>query len=129
VTNSAYDILRRSHRHPTQPLFPVDEDGDEIDSVPWLADPTVSIPDTVEQNELSKDLCRILDELPDSYRSVLTLIDIHDLDYTEAAQALKIPIGTVKSRLARARFQMKEKLKGNLNYGNHSVHTNPCTAV
>jgi RNA polymerase sigma-70 factor (ECF subfamily) len=65
----------------------------------------------VEQNELSKDIYRILDELPEVYRSVLTLIDVNDLDYTEAAQALKVPIGTVKSRLARARLQMKNKLR------------------
>jgi RNA polymerase sigma-70 factor (ECF subfamily) len=111
VTNSAYDILRRSQRHPTRSLFPVDDDGEEIESVGWLADPNASVQDTVEQNELSKDIYRILDELPEVYRSVLTLIDVNDLDYTEAAQALKVPIGTVKSRLARARIQMKNKLR------------------
>jgi len=63
----------------------------------WLADPGISVQATVEQNELSKDIYRILDELPDVYRSVLTLIDVRDIDYTEAAQALNILIGTVKS--------------------------------
>jgi len=116
VTNSAYDMLRRSRRHPTQPLFPVDEDGEEIESAAWLVDPNASIQSTVEQNELSKDIYKVLDELPTVYRSVLTLIDVHDLDYTEAAQALKVPIGTVKSRLARARLQMKEKLGNGLNH-------------
>lgn len=43
---------------------------------------------------------------------MITLIDLYELDYTEAAQILHIPLGTVKSRLARARLQMKEKLKG-----------------
>jgi len=116
VSNSAYDMLRRSRRHPTQPLFPVDEDGEEIESAAWLVDPNASIQSTVEQNELSKDIYKVLDELPTVYRSVLTLIDVHDLDYTEAAQALKVPIGTVKSRLARARLQMKEKLGNGLNH-------------
>ena len=129
VTNSTYDMLRRSRRHPTQPLFPVDDDGEEVESAAWLADPNTSVQSTVEQNELSKDIYRVLDELPDAYRSVLTLIDVHDLDYTEAAQALKIPIGTVKSRLARARLQMQEKLRGSLNYGNRSVGINPCLAA
>lgn len=129
VTNSTYDMLRRSRRHPTQPLFPVDDEGEEVESAAWLADPNTSVQSTVEQNELSKDIYRVLDELPDAYRSVLTLIDVHDLDYTEAAQALKIPIGTVKSRLARARLQMQEKLRGNLNYGNRSVGANPCLAA
>lgn len=119
VTNSAYDILRRAHRHPTQPLFPEDQDGEEIESPTWLADPNVSVQESVEQKETAKHLYQALDELPEVYRSVLTLVDLHEFDYTEAAQALKVPIGTVKSRLARARLQMKEKLRrgfGHLRY-------------
>ena len=129
VTNSTYDMLRRSQRHPSQPLFPVDDDGEEIESAPWLADPTASVQDRVEQDEFSKALYRMLDELPDAYRSVLTLVDLYEFDYTEAAQALKVPIGTVKSRLARARMQMKEKLRANLNYGNQFASVNPCVAA
>jgi RNA polymerase sigma-70 factor (ECF subfamily) len=53
----------------------------------------------------------MLDELPEVFRSVITLIDIHGLDYMEAARALNVPIGTVKSRLARARLQMQMKLQ------------------
>lgn len=111
VTNSAYDILRQSRRHPAQPLLPENEDGEEIDSPAWLADPATSVQKTVEQNEDSKRLYQMLDELPNAYRSVITLIDIYELDYTEAAKILKVPLGTVKSRLARARLQMKEKLR------------------
>jgi RNA polymerase sigma-70 factor (ECF subfamily) len=111
VTNSAYDILRRSHRHPNQPLFPEDENGEEMESAAWLSDPASSVQDIIEQNELSKDIYKMLDELPEVYRSVITLIDINELDYKEAAQALGVPIGTVKSRLARARIQMKNKLR------------------
>ena len=44
------------------------------------------------------------------YRTVLTLVDLHELDYVEVADALQIPIGTVKSRLARACLKMSEKL-------------------
>jgi RNA polymerase sigma-70 factor (ECF subfamily) len=110
VTNSAYDLLRRTHRHPTAPLFPVDEDGEEMESPAWIADPNASVQQTVEQKEETEQIYRLLDELPPVYRSVLTLIDIHELDYTEAARILNVPLGTVKSRLARARLQMKEKL-------------------
>lgn len=113
VTNSAYDSYRRSRRHPTQPLFPQDEDGEEIESPVWLIDTMSSVQDRVEENELSKDIYKMLDELPDVYRSVLTLIDIDELDYAEAAEALRVPVGTVKSRLARARLQMRSKLRGN----------------
>ena len=111
VTNSAYDILRRSFRHPDQPLFPEDENGEEMESARWLADRGPSVQDAVEQNELSEHIYKILDDLPEVYRSVLTLVDIHELDYAEAAQALQVPLGTIKSRLARARLRMKEKLQ------------------
>jgi RNA polymerase sigma-70 factor (ECF subfamily) len=113
VTNSAYDMLRRSQRHPTQPLFPEDDNGEEIESPTWLADPNASVQEEVEQNELSNSIYKMLDELPEVYRSVITLIDINEFDYAEAAEALKVPIGTVKSRLARARMQMQNKLRHN----------------
>lgn len=111
VTNSAYDQLRRSQRHPTQPLFPEDEHGEDVESPTWLADPAPSVQELVEQHEISNQIYQALDELPDVFRSVLTLIDVNDMDYTEAAKALGVPIGTVKSRLARARLQMQKKLK------------------
>jgi len=86
TTNSAYDILRRSGHRPTQPLYPEDENGDELESAPWLADSTVSVQDTVEQNELSKELIAIIDQLPKSNRSVLILVDINQFDYQEVAE-------------------------------------------
>lgn len=115
VTNSAYDILRRAHRHPSQPLFPEDENGEEVESPAWLADPQASVQARVEQHELVKSIYRSMDELPEVYRTVLTLIDLYELDYQEAAEALRVPIGTIKSRLARARLWMKEKLGNSLN--------------
>ncbi|MFT3894420.1 MAG: sigma-70 family RNA polymerase sigma factor [Anaerolineales bacterium] len=83
----------------------------------------------MEHNEFSKDIYKVLDELPAAYRSVLTLVDVQELDYMEAAEALNIPIGTVKSRLARARLQMQEKLKGTSMYRNPVARVNPCLAV
>jgi len=115
VTNCAYDILRRSQRHPSQPLFPEDDNGEELDSAPWLADPSASVQDAVEQAELSEEIRGLMEQLPEAYRNVLTLVDVYQFDYLEAAQTLRVPIGTVKSRLARARMQMKEMLKDVLN--------------
>ena len=112
VTNSAYDLLRHSRRRPVQPLFPTDENGEEVESPAWLADPAASVETTVVQHENAERLYKMLDELPEVFRSVITLIDVQDLDYTEAAQVLNVPMGTVKSRLARARLQMKTKLLG-----------------
>jgi RNA polymerase sigma-70 factor (ECF subfamily) len=112
VTNSAYDILRRAKRHPTEPLFPEDKDGEEMESPKWLADTSTSVQATVEQHEFSNQIYQLLDELPVAYCSVITLIDINEFDYSEAAKILQVPIGTVKSRLVRGRLQMQEKLRG-----------------
>jgi RNA polymerase sigma-70 factor (ECF subfamily) len=111
VTNTTYDVMRQTSRRPTQPLFPDDEDGDEMDSPAWLADPNVSVEGSVEQNEKAKVIHCALNELQDIYRHVITLIDMQDFDYEEAARALNIPVGTVKSRLARARLQLRDKLR------------------
>ena len=122
VTNTAYDWLRQSARRPSQPLFPKDEHGEEMESPYWLADPNALVEDIVERNESEKFLYRKLDELQDIYRDIITLIDVQGFDYLEAAQALNVPMGTVKSRLARARLQMKEKLTSRLEQKS-PVHT------
>jgi RNA polymerase sigma-70 factor, ECF subfamily len=111
VTNTPYDLLRGFNKHPTQPLFPVDEYGKELESISWITDPEAGVETTFDRKETSKRLLQALDELPADYRSVLTLIDLYELDYSEATQILNIPAGTVKSRLARARLRMQNKMR------------------
>ena len=122
VTNTAYDWPRQSARRPSQPLFPKDEHGEEMETPDWIADPNTLVEDAVERNENEEFLYRTLDELQDIYRDIITLIDIQGFDYLEAAQALNVPVGTVKSRIARARLQMKEKLTSKLEQ-NRPGHT------
>jgi RNA polymerase sigma-70 factor (ECF subfamily) len=129
VTNSAYDWLRRSQRHPMQPLFPEDENGEEIESPAWIVDPTASVQERVEGNEISQAIYRMLDELPEEYRTVLTLIDVNELDYAEAAEVLGVPIGTVKSRLARARLKMQSKLRTSQEYQTNFPNLNTSLAT
>jgi RNA polymerase sigma-70 factor (ECF subfamily) len=109
VTNTAYDLVRKFHRHPLQPLFAENEGGEELDTAPWMVDAKASVQEAVGRNEVSRDLRKLLDEIPAVYRTVLILSDVYELDYAEVARALHIPLGTVKSRLARARFKMREK--------------------
>lgn len=110
ITNSSYDMLRRSQRCPTQPLFPEDGDGEEMDSPSWLSDGGHSVQDAVEQDEFAIQLYRTLERLPAIYHDVLMLIDLHEFDYAEAAACLGVPLGTIKSRLVRARLRMQELL-------------------
>ena len=48
--------------------------------------------------------------MPDAQRAVLVLREYHDLDYQEIADALELDVGTVKSRLSRARSALREYL-------------------
>ena len=46
------------------------------------------------------------------FRAVVVLVDVQGMDYAEAAESIKSPLGTIKSRLARARSKMQECLHG-----------------
>lgn len=59
---------------------------------------------------LKEDLERAVEELPDVYRSVLVLADVQGFTYAEIADVLDVPMGTVRSRLARARSRLQEAL-------------------
>jgi RNA polymerase sigma-70 factor (ECF subfamily) len=60
---------------------------------------------------MDEQLVHALDELPEDYRAVLLLWAVEDLSYKEIAHALEIPIGTVMSRLHRARQRLAEQLR------------------
>jgi RNA polymerase sigma-70 factor (ECF subfamily) len=112
VTNACYDELRWRKRRPTTPLEPVDEDNETIESPHWLADPGESPEEAAERAELSSALQSCLDELPEDFRAVVILVDIQGFDYLDASEVIKKPLGTVKSRLARARVRLRDCLQG-----------------
>jgi RNA polymerase sigma-70 factor (ECF subfamily) len=59
---------------------------------------------------LREDIERALDALPDAFRIAIVLVDVQGYSYSEAAELLGAPIGTVRSRLARARTQLQRAL-------------------
>ncbi len=111
VTNACYDELRRRKRRPTVSLEPVNEDDEEIESPIWLADDAPSPEDHLEQSELEEALQTCLHGLPEEFRAVVLMVDIEGLDYQEVSLAIGKPLGTVKSRLARARLKMRDCLQ------------------
>jgi RNA polymerase sigma-70 factor, ECF subfamily len=111
VTNLCLDELRRLKRRPTVPLVPADPEGEEIDSPYWMADPKMNVEEAVENMELDSTLRRLVEELPLEYRTALVMVDILEFDYAEAAQSMGVPIGTLKSRLVRARLRLRNKLE------------------
>jgi RNA polymerase sigma-70 factor (ECF subfamily) len=112
VTNACYDELRRQKRRPSTPLEPDTEDGEEMDSPRWLADPNLTPAQQLEADELEHAIQHCLDALPSEFRTVVVMADIEGLDYTEVAAAAHVPLGTIKSRLARARLRLRECLQG-----------------
>lgn len=112
VTNACYDELRRKQRRPTVPLEPATEDEDEMESPRWLADTSMSPEQKAEADELEHAIQHCLDALPTDFRTVVVLADIQGLDYSEIADSVRTPLGTIKSRLARARLRLRECLQG-----------------
>ncbi len=64
-----------------------------------------------EQNQTLKVLQESLDELPENMREILLMVGLNDLSYEEASAMLTVPIGTVRSRLSRARAALREKIR------------------
>nr|WP_315383189.1 sigma-70 family RNA polymerase sigma factor [uncultured Sphingomonas sp.] len=97
--NLALDRLRRRARRGPEAA---------IDSVPeqWLA-----VPAEQERTIAQQDLLAQLALLPEDQRAVLLLVGVEDLSYAEAAAVLGVPLGTVMSRLSRARERLRRQLE------------------
>jgi RNA polymerase sigma-70 factor (ECF subfamily) len=111
VVNACYDELRRQRRQHSVPLDQFNAEGDEIETSFWLVDPQADPEAQFESAELENAIQKNLDKLPPVYRLMLVLVDIEGMSYEEAAMAAGVPVGTVKSRLARARVQMQRSLQ------------------
>ena len=112
VTNACYDELRRQKRRPSVPLEPMTDDDEEIETPRWLADTSMTPAEKAEADELEHAIQHCLNALPTDFRTVVVLADIQGLDYSEIASAIRTPLGTIKSRLARARLRLRECLQG-----------------
>ncbi len=105
ASNLSYDFLRSSRRRPE----------DSLDAS--LLNPGFDVPsktETPEQQTLRGELGAVIQQailsLAEDQRLVLVLIDVEGLSYEEAAEAAGISVGTVKSRLSRARARVREHL-------------------
>ncbi|MEW6178832.1 MAG: sigma-70 family RNA polymerase sigma factor [Chloroflexota bacterium] len=113
VTNACYDELRRRQRRPSVSLEPVSaEDDEEIESPAWLADHNPQPDEEMETRELEAAIQHCIQDLPEEFRAVVILVDIQGMDYNEVSQAIGKPLGTIKSRVARARLRLRECLSG-----------------
>ncbi len=85
--------------------------GDTADKIPPLwSDPPETPESALIRRETSMTLQRLIEGLPAEFREVLVLREFNDLSYREIAHAVDAPVGTVMSRLARARSMLREAL-------------------
>ncbi len=104
VSNVCLDFLRSKNRRPTVSLSVEDDDGE--DTQLDVADESQS-PELLLDRKLTRESVRRgLDSLPPDYRQILLLREIQGLSYDEIAQALGLEVGTVKSRIFRARKRL-----------------------
>lgn len=108
VTNACYDDLRSRKRRPTI-SWDEFEDLDE-DANPYLVDYGESPEESMQRGELSALLDRALASLSQDHWMVLVLVDRLEYTYEEVAEVLNMQLGTVKSRLSRARARMQKAL-------------------
>lgn len=109
VTNTCYDHLRRQKRRASVSLDELLEQAGTDTALPQIVD--TEDPEMVAVNREGMTLLlQAVEQLPHWHRDVVLLIDIHGYDYAEAAEMLNIPLGTIKSRLSRARASLRNQL-------------------
>lgn len=84
------------------------DDGEYVMQIP---DGSPSIQEILEREEMQEFIWKALDELKENHRLVLVLADIKGYDYTEVADIIGVPVGTVKSRISRARLKLAEIIR------------------
>jgi RNA polymerase sigma-70 factor (ECF subfamily) len=108
VANLSRDELRRRVRRPQTSLEAARDDPDRASLDPVDASPSPET--TALTGDLRDVLQRALQQLPEEWREIVVLSDVHDLAYDEIARITDLPLGTVKSRLSRARGRLRDIL-------------------
>jgi len=104
VRNATYDWLRKKQRNDETIQF--DEELHLPDEVVWQSEEMIA-----EQRQVVR---QAIEELPVGYREVTVLRELEGVSYREIAAILQVPVGTVMSRLARARNQLQRCLPARL---------------
>jgi RNA polymerase sigma-70 factor, ECF subfamily len=108
AANKAKDALRKAHRTTTVPIGTISEDEDmSFDEMLNTLESYNTLPDDeLQRNETAAHVDEVIANMPDGLREILILAYFNKFSYKQMADALSIPIGTVKSRLhtAVARF-------------------------
>ncbi len=111
VTNACYDGLRRRRRAALSLDELADGRADADDQPALVSDPEDSPEQVALRQALSTAIQDCLNQLPPTFRTVAIMSDVQDYAYDEIAIALNLSLGTVKSRLSRARHKLRDCLR------------------
>lgn len=111
ATHASIDELRRRQRRPTLSIDAEDDNGMDQEVAGWMADPQPLPEEITESKELQQAVHAVLEEVRPVYRAAVVLVDLQGLDYEEASEVLGVPVGTLKSRLARGRIMMRSLME------------------
>ncbi len=112
LNTSAINRYRKQATHPTPAPLPEGEDFYLYNRIRDLSgqELTQGADEEVLSHYLDEDVYQALNNLPPNFRMAVILADIEELSYKEIAEVLQIPIGTVMSRISRARRQLQKSL-------------------
>ncbi|NLX08909.1 MAG: sigma-70 family RNA polymerase sigma factor [Chloroflexi bacterium] len=110
VTNACYDELRRRRRRPAASLDDLHERA-EVEPVLALSNPPENPEQHAQRRELNLAIQDCLSALPENQRTVAVLADVQEYPYQEIAAITGLALGTVKSRLSRARAHLRDCLQ------------------
>ncbi len=108
VSNGCLDFLRSVRRHPAVSLSVENDEGEETELD--IPDESQSPEELLERKLTRESVRRGLEALPEDYRQILLLREIQGLSYEEISAILALELGTVKSRIFRARKKLCEFL-------------------
>jgi len=111
VTNTSLDLLRRNKKHLND--LPIEKPQNEEDDEYFIQieDDSSDVEEITTRKENIKAVHEAISELSDDFKKVIILFEIEQLSLTEVADILKVPVGTIKSRLFRAREKLAKILK------------------
>jgi RNA polymerase sigma-70 factor (ECF subfamily) len=109
VTNACYDELRYRKRRPQSSLDEITEDNES--SALLQSEKAVGPEAHLQQTEMVAAIESCLEDLPEDQRTATVLCDVEGYDYSEIAEIMSTSLGTVKSRISRARAKLRDCLQ------------------
>ena len=110
TVNTCNDYHKRNKKRGL--LYPIDNSDENTPGI-IIEDKTQNIEEKIIENERKNQLYKAIDSLPEIHRKMILLRDIENFTYDEIAEIINLPLGTVKSKISRARLKLKELLLKN----------------